>query len=541
MKTPAILALFLLIGSINAAYVNYYDLWSATQQANNILYQKVDAAGTVSNLSWDGTKWTDANQVWFTKDGGTTGRLYPGSTGAAGGLDYPHPLLTWIVNESGTYSINGSQQGGSSTGVAFRKNGIRLNYYPTQGVGSPYNYTFPYSTPGDKLSIEITSDGDSFGDANNLDFRNWILSNEWVFLKVADEGNPTQYLKFNATFSNDTNTTGPFNDQFMIRKFTRELASGTVTITARNSSCQTGNIIPRSIYANLTTGYGGTIYLLCSSSTPIFVQFYTKDLTGNPLDGVLITASKNFNGNYTNVTSTITTAGVGSLWLDTNTNYLITASLAGYTTLQAILQPATNQYTITLSNSSSYDFHTLFEGINYTLNPPYVTPGTNTINFTIYANNSLIGSGLELYDPDGILLNSTTGVNPGNASYNITFNASEYANYTAVAWFTKTNFPRYNITRVYAVNPSAYSTDLSSAIENYKNNPASNTFTGLLAIIITGLIASPIYRRAGPATAGIAALAILGLFTFLNWFNWTAYILLSIGVAAIIYTFRGRG
>jgi hypothetical protein len=365
-----------------------------------------------------------------------------------------------------------------------------------------------------------------------------------VALTVYDELSPTALKQVNVTFSNATASVDVFASYNSLNASISALPTGVVTALFKNASCLTGNILPRTVIYNTTQGGKNfTAYLLCDGSVPISTPFFVKDSIGNSLTGVTLEIQKVINAQLVNISSSITAGGVGTFWLDSSGTYQIVASAPGFLQYTQAVAPISQGYSITLVNATLPSFNTTFGDISYAFGPDYATNGTTLFWFNISStDNQLLNYGLDLYGNTTTLIGQASGSSVGGGNSTVSANVSLYANLTAVGWFIKAGYARYNLTKTYwPLGGYSGGTSLTEAGQQNQNNPPSNVFTGILSLVIAAMVASWVARYTNTVYAGVAALLTLGFTIMLfNWMSFNIFFLLVLFVASVVYFLRSR-
>lgn len=549
-----VLALCLLMATASATVnVNAWGNWSSTQGLNGIYYMNTSNYFTEAQMGWNGTAWNASNYGLCHFQQFPNGRV----NGAIGTNCFP--VWEWIATEAANVRINGSvvnrnPGGGDGMKLWIRKDNQLVGFVPVGVNATVMNFNFNLSTVvGSTISIIMdqigTASYDSFSLENVTIYSHTGPANDERFLfRVADEQNPASYKTANVTVSNSTNSTSfnPAAGVFWFNKSAGELPSGIISIEVKNSSCLTGSVIPRSIaHDTAAGGFNSTLYLLCDGAVPVYTLFRTVDSLDRGIDGVLVKLQRLIGSSYATVTSAYSTSGQVTVPLEASATYLVTASKDGYYTFSAAVTPSTQGYRLVMVNSTSPEFHTLFEDITFNMSPYYVTNGTQTFTYFINSsNNSLVSYGIDMLGPTGAVLNQSNASNPAGSTVTLTMNVTPYSKLTFVGWFLKAGYARYNASLVYYPWNMTFinGTSLTEALDNYKANAPNNFFTGIIVLLIAALLGAWVTKLSNPTAGGIVAVGVIAFFGFfLNFLPGTAVFLLILFVASVIYFLRARG
>jgi hypothetical protein len=388
-------------------------------------------------------------------------------------------------------------------------------------------------------------------DANHVLNETFTLKRAGFQLEVLDE-KTGQYITFNVTIANSTLSEKITNQTDFVRNYTN-ITMGETTITVEEYDEISIDYQPRHYYQTFTPNTGIKMFgFLLKTSDGMLVRINVKDFNGNPIENMLITAQKQFNGSYMTIEQDKSdSAGIARFFLNTESIYQLVFEYGGQTTTVTI-QPAITDYSFTLAAGINVTFSTLFTGMSYGFAPTSTLPLENVyLNYSIFseaANIEYYGMNVSLNNQTQLYLSNITALSSGGTIYgllNLT-NATESDYVSVYAWFQKTNYSVYWFNLTYRlINESYGNATLWAAMQSMFNNPlgfdktAGQLFVLFICLVVIGSLGFGLSSWWG---GGVVSLGIIGLFTFaVNLFDPTHYILMVFVVFGLYALRSGWG
>lgn len=310
----------------------------------------------------------------------------------------------------------------------------------------------------------------------------------------------------------------------------------------------------RTYYINLTTSNETINAFLLNTSNPatIFVRFHIQTIAYAPIANALVHITK---GGGTVGDQYTDGFGIASFYLDSNTNYVVSASHPTYGSNSLTVKPAQNDYTIILGGgaggngtggifvASPY----CFDNVSVWSYPSAANlfRGTQNVSWGITSHDSkLVFYGWYFYINGTLVqyVNLTSGTGgvlyqtlqydlanaSGNASYTSFWGIANYSGACADYGF----FTVYNITG---------NTGLVGALTSFKSDTGlSNSALGLIALFFV-MIATAWAAKYTVAGGAIIGLLTAAFFTYTQWITPMSFALLFLGGVAISYFALRRG
>lgn len=349
-------------------------------------------------------------------------------------------------------------------------------------------------------------------------------------------------LNFNITISNLTDSE-TFTNETIFHKVWNEIPNGDITITVVDVD---GNYTQRKYYRTLTEESEITLkaYLL-KTSEGMIVRFHIRDTSELPISNATFTGEKSINSTWTTIEQAKSDdSGVASVFLDPLATYRINIEYPGFDTFTSTIQPTSQDYRVYLERAIAVTIETLFEDVTYYILPYSMNATLQNVTFVVNCTSGeLEWYGLNITHNDTSILfyQKVTG-QPYGGEIQTQINLTNDTGQIFVrAFVKKENYSEYYINRTYfiwTVVPGSLSawTLIQSLIPSspFIAGGLTTIVTGLASLIIAAIGASFVAKR-NLVGAGIAALAILGIFTFMGWFDWRIYTLIGVVVISIAF------
>lgn len=273
-----------------------------------------------------------------------------------------------------------------------------------------------------------------------------------------------------------------------------------------------------------------TVYLV-NSSIGQEVKFTALDPSLAPIDDVTLDFVRIFNGSRATVAQEVTDFdGSATLYLDPNYEYEINVTRAGFADRQISLEPSDTLYFINLERETDIQNFSFGTGITYNFGPSHRVLSNNTIyNFTFNLNSSywdITNCTLFLYNETGIIKQNSSDF------------TNRYCNITILEDTKNNTFVRtialYVLNGTHSVSVNDQYTILYTyvgefSLRNFLDDLSNfgeagfNSFTRMLiALIVIIIVTAMAARFVGfDNTVGLLGIvwALLGLFSYINWFN----------------------
>ena len=457
--------------------------------------------------------------------------------------------ITWTSLGKGTVYLSWDALGSIDTMKVVKTNNVSSTptstIYSASGNTSFVNLSISVNY-GDTIAVLSDSVQPRF--IYNLSLTGSIALSS-VNINGFDENSPSTPKLFNLTIANATNSTSYQVDYTWFNKSLDDIPSGIITLTARNASCQTGNVIDRSMVKNTSTDdlSNLTFYFLCDGYTSAYQSIVVIDLLGNSISGATVTINRTISGIPRTIVST-TTDGAGQVvqYLTTAVQYTATVSKPGYTSTTTTFYASNNILQITLNAPVAYPIYDFISShisfsyvplvfLNYPVFSFNLTVGTSD-NISYYGFNLSMGNGTQL-----AYFNYTNSTGGFITSGHIDRTNWTYGNITAVVFIGKNGYNEYNFTVYYSF---ANQSDSNSSVTGIANNLQLVGFPATLKVVIAAfaslMFAAGGFLAFGGAGAGLAFVASFGFFSLgLNFVDPVFFYLLSILVIAIYSINKG--
>jgi hypothetical protein len=353
-------------------------------------------------------------------------------------------------------------------------------------------------------------------------------------------------LNFNVTIANSTHSNTTTN-QNTFSALWNEILNGDITITIIDLN---GIRVQRKYFATLTEYT--YIYLkgyLLKSTDGMVVRFHIRTAEESPIANATFAAKKFISDEWQIVEQAKSDdSGVATVFLDPLATYSITVEHPNYATFSSSVQPSSQDYRIYLQKLYGELPKIIFDDVSYYILPHEMNASLTNVTFYI---NCTSGT-LEYFGMNITLMYSNHSVEElyyvkitdkpyGDtliASFDLTNKSGSEV--TVKAFLKKQNFDEYEITNkyyIYSVTPGSYSlwTLITSLIPSSPWVAGTTTLaTGILSLIVTGIGTSVVARKT-LVGAGIVAIILLGIFTFMGWFSWKIYLLVCLVAISIMF------
>lgn len=384
-------------------------------------------------------------------------------------------------------------------------------------------------------------------DGNSAVNRTFPLAPATLQIWAYDETTPSSNLTFNLTISNAT-TSQTWMNQTNFSKMWNEIPYGQITIAITEYN---GNYITRYYYTvmNENTAVQLNAYLL-KTSEGMYVRFNVKDYSDNNIANALVTIQKQYTSAWVAIAQRYTDeSGVATHFLNPNNEYRIKVERINYATAYVTVVPSNTDYRIYLSaTNATTSYQTIYA--NLTL---YFLPETNVLNISNAENISFV-----ITDPEGLLSifglriwynytivfdqNITTSPNGGTIT--ATINTSNYSGALRVmaeSYFKKSGYAQQNLTKWYGITTTtsgllslARAFGRLASMTNFNMQPIFAILALVLTVAAAGFVAAQT-----TIGGGAVAIALLGIFSYLNFLPWIAFVATGMLVGALIFL-RGR-
>jgi hypothetical protein len=360
-----------------------------------------------------------------------------------------------------------------------------------------------------------------------------------------DEDDAYAGISTNLTFDiNLANTTYSVNfyNQTEFFAYWNQTPTGTQVITTVSATGYTSRRYYITINEN--TALKLNAYLPKISNSWL-VRFSIRNQLDTVIPEALCTATRFFNGSYQEVGQEISDiSGTCAITLNPFAIYKIKVEKGGYVTQYATLQPSSQDYRIYLTSPSSLGFSTVLTNVSMRLLPDQL--GLNaTENIFSCAVSSTISDleyiGFNISNSTHVLYYNYLDTSPSGTEFiQVIDLTGKTGNLNARCFFKKTGFSEFNLTYTYYFKTyTEGEQSLPSIFRNFGNLGYSPITTGIIALIISGLVGGFVSTRNGLAGA-LTVLIMLALFTFwLAWFDWRVYMLVLMTVISAIFLRSG--
>lgn len=431
--------------------------WSGVQGNNSVYYLEKQSSGAYTDFttySTTVTKWHSGGQNAINKTG-------YGHPGASGGINYPHIILAWMVEQTGTYNLSMQLQRDNAGGG----NGHYISIM-NHSNNTLTNLTIAFTdlslkkisalanlTNGQYVYYYISSNGESSYDAfNNSGFVADLLSPQNLFITANDYYDSSSISNFSA----------------LINETQYNTTTGTLNTDIPNNSTSLFNI---TIMSNQSGGYFNRTYLDYNVSTNLQAQLWQAELLIYPKE--LISGNNITGGNFTVGSQTVNNGNPLKLKAGNynvtfqHPNYLITITNFSVSALQNLsvnMSIGSAQLNITAFNLvagsgiqnftvniTSKNFSTILSTTNYTLyagldinrtyNLTISAFGFELKNATVYLQNITQKYNFTLYTANSVVINifneATGAPLYENVSIKFTGTFSENTYYTNTSTYYK--------------------------------------------------------------------------------------------------------
>lgn len=377
-----------------------------------------------------------------------------------------HTATIGVINARTSAYINGTKSGYIQN-VA---NGFNQTFNFTTNTTSFFLeggliYEFVFNPVGDYatntgLSFNYTASG-TIGSKNLELYENnsilFTFKNGDTFTIITTEINGTLFND-NQTYNFNTSTSSYFlsgitGGTYTLRASTVDFNDVEIFVTVVNNE-----------YQELNVFFGEDV------TAKIFT---VTDNSGDSIEGVVVTFTKELNGSTVTYGQKITDfSGAIQIYLNENTLYSLTAVKSGYETFSGDVTPFQDSYTINLEEEGSERFISSFDDISYASTFRYVINSTYaSFDFSIVSPAGFLQyfGASTTYNGTTYFHNSTGSPSGGSIIFNITnINTSLENTLNVTTWFKSVNNTYIEWNTIYLVDA-----------EKGTNNVATWNFSGL--------------------------------------------------------------
>jgi len=288
----------------------------------------------------------------------------------------------------------------------------------------------------------------SFKDETNLSILNGKIPSSTFYFWIDD-------ASVNKTYS-FVNNTENLNYQFCA--FPNE------TINLQSYVQYSSTNYPQRIYnpsssEEITNSLVSKIFYLLSSTDGIYVTFQIVNSAEQPIEDVIVNATREIDGIDTLLDSGITgAAGSVTFWLNSDFSHTFTFFKLGYDILIESLKPTQTEYTITLGGGGGESPPDYLQGISYFIRPSidYLDNSTEyEFNYTLSSSYwELDEFGFYLYYGNGTLIDSNISTSNGGFLNLIEINTTELQSSIYMDYYYLVNSTYINGTRTWRIQPT---------------------------------------------------------------------------------------
>lgn len=205
---------------------------------------------------------------------------------------------------------------------------------------------------------------------------------------------------------------------------------------------------------------------------------------------------------------------------------------------------STETVELTVDLTVASNFTSIFDDIYIRVSPTWVsynmTGGAENVNFNytiVSTNSSLTKYGMMLYcNATTLIYQNNVTVSAAGGSINYTYDVSTCAgNITFYYHFTKTGYSEW-INHVFYTVVHEYDQGLAYAINVATSTLPSQALQFISIIVMIFVMAG--LAKVNTELAGVAGLTVGGIFLIATWMAWEVYIIMAIGVAAVMFVKR---
>lgn len=367
-----------------------------------------------------------------------------------------------------------------------------------------------------------------------------------IRINVTDEKDYSTIGCYNLTISNTSESQSWTcqNNTFFANETQTPLGDITVTISKNGYTTRT-------YYETITTTGAFLYAYLLKDSDASLSRFHVHDESDRGVYNALVVIEKSIGGTYTVVgEGRADSSGTVSMALDPTVTYRVTASLGGYTTTTAFINPTSSDYTIyitSLGETTGLNFTSTFDDLFYEFYPAYPlinSTSNQTFYFYVNATNSTLqywGFNLthwnSTHNDSSLCLKNSSSSGGGYLYCYVDLRGME-GNISMDAFIKKTGYGEWTQSFVFFIHGvSQYNNTIYGVLNDaesvFEIPQLALAILSLLFSLIGAAMTTTTFDREGGAIGG---LLILGGFTFvLNWFNFYIYIFVCVVVLALLY------
>lgn len=370
---------------------------------------------------------------------------------------------------------------------------------------------------------------------------------DW-FISAFDENNQNAPKWFNLTISNASNTTNFVVNYTWFNKTIYETPTGVVTLTAKNASCQTNNILPRTFTWDTSQGaVNWSIQFLCDGTNYVSqaIQVLQQGIQ-TPVAGANINITRVINGvNQTIDYKQTDSAGVVTDFLTTGIQYYYTVSKDGYNTTVVLITGTGQPTTIYLTANSLYNqFDDILKYFSWSVQPE------GTLSYPVFTvNASVNGTGLQYYGLYVELANGTrlyfvnnTGATGGLINSDVFNRTGWNGTLYATLFVGKIGYNPFYYTRTFSIMNVTDSNSSLTGITNYLAQtdmpPAMKFFAATMGSLV---FASALFAGGlGSMGAGLGFVAAFAFFALaVGFVESNVFYFIAIVTLAVYFINRG--
>jgi len=270
-----------------------------------------------------------------------------------------------------------------------------------------------------------------------------------------------------------------------------------------------------------------TVYLI-NSTDSTEKTFNIVDEALNPLEDVFVVFTRLINGTSTIIAEEESDfAGQCKLYLDENYEYTINFSKADYEDKEISLEPADDEYVITLISTVGLYNVSVYEGIRYSFSPSNTILNNDThYNFTFTLNSTVwevTNCTLRLKNGT-VLLNETSNFTSDSCYIRMELNTIDMTTIVSEAIYELDSEYEFTVTQQYEV---LYTYEGEFSLKNFLDDVTDFGMAGfddfgrmMLALIVIFIITALAAREIGfenKETLIFLVMALVWLFSYVNW------------------------
>lgn len=439
-----------------------------------------------------------------------------------------HLLTLGVINNRNSAFINGTKTGwyentANNFNESFNFTGDTIDIELEAGL----NYDFFLNPVGgyatnEGLNFQYTATGNN----NTRNFQLFENNSVQFYFKNGDSlAFITSDINASLANANNTYNFNTSNGEY----FLSGIDGGTYTLTA-----QTSGFNPVEVFVTVLNNEYQELNVFFGEDVESRI-FTVTDRQGNPIEGVVVTFTRQINGT-TVVYGQQTTdfSGGIQMFLNPSDIYDLTALKAGYNTFSGSVTPFRSSYTINMEQEGSQRFISTFDDISYRNNFSHVqntTTGEAWFEIVSAAGYLQYWGMSTSYNGTTYFQNNTGTPSGGTIQFNITnINTSQQNTLEVVYWFKSVNSSFIQWNETYLINNRLGQDNLGDW--DFSDQPTgAKAIITLFIVLLSGGIGIAITRR----TLGGVILGGLGI-GFAMIVGWTPLLFgtLTLGVLAIV-------